>query len=231
MEHGTTVMPDNAGPTGRRAIRVLIAIVSAVAVVTLAFAVALMIRHTNAAAPPSRIAVRDASKVAATTTTVLSSTTTTLDPTLAATTAGCSLNATVTTPASNPSQADRIAHFPPALVPDDTVQPMSRDLAVQRAQSEVGRGGTVDPSVDRLNAITTATEMSYQALMKKIQANALPDPIIAADRCVWLVTVHAPYSVKTPPGFPPRTDSVYNVILDVGSGNAIGLISGPDLSQ
>ena len=55
------------------------------------------------------------------------------------------------------------------------------------------------------------------------------NPTINPQRCVWVVTVHAPMAVKVPPGVSPRTVDVYSVVIDAASGTMIGVLTGSDL--
>lgn len=140
----------------------------------------------------------------------------------------CSVGATSATNAepANPQVAYRIAHFPPALAPPADVQPMTANVAIQDARSIVGRGGTVGEAPDRASAPAIAAEMSYQDLIKLAHTYVGVDPDIAGDRCVFVVTVNAPYSESAPPGRPAQTVSVYNVIYDVASSHPIASVAG-----
>ncbi len=142
----------------------------------------------------------------------------------------CSLSATAVlqTPAS-PQQRERINNFPPAQPPATNATPMSQATAIQAARFPRDNG-TPDRSA-RQSAPVNATEMSYATLVNQSQRSLSADPDISGQRCVWLVTVHAPFAIKTPPGAPARVVQVYNVVLDVGTGHHIATIAGGDLSR
>ena len=77
--------------------------------------------------------------------------------------------------------------------------------------------GTKPPASD-----ATATEVTYSASQRSLQES---DPRIAASRCVWLVTVHAPLQFHTgPPGAHFHPAPAYSVLYDVNSGFMFELV-------
>lgn len=96
--------------------------------------------------------------------------------------------------------------------------------AVETARALASKFGS-PPAPASARAI--ARQMSYAEF---IAAARWPtNPTINPQRCVWVVTVHAPMAVKVAPGRPPRTVNVYTVALDAGSGTLVGLLAGRDL--
>jgi hypothetical protein len=97
---------------------------------------------------------------------------------------------------------------------------MTLDQALAAAvQYTVMGDGQPPPTSD-----ATATKLSYQAAMNHEGIHPpQTDPRIAPSRCVWLVTVDAPYAglggMPCPHGCsPPRQSSSYTAILDANSG-------------
>jgi hypothetical protein len=112
-------------------------------------------------------------------------------------------------------------YFPAALAA--TIS-QTQDDATATARALASKfGGAPAPT----SAVTAAREVSYAEFLS---ASGWPaNPSINPQRCVWLVTVHAPMPIKVPPGRAPRTVDVYTVALDAGTGTLIGLLAGRDL--
>ncbi len=130
----------------------------------------------------------------------------------------CVLDAIAPPPIAHGAPAD----FAPALPPPPGVLPMSRAEAASSARAAAGMfGGTPQ-------APSTATrELPYEGFLS---LSGWPsNPSIDPERCVWVVTVHAPMAVKVPPHAAPRHVEVYNVIYDVATGSLIGLVQGRGL--
>lgn len=134
----------------------------------------------------------------------------------------CQVDAPGTTPQANGGGAS----YPPAEAPPANTAPMSETDAVSVARAEAARfGGTpAAPS----SASSAAEEMSYSSFLTLSGWGASPS--INPQRCVWVVSIHAPIAEKPAPGAPARTHSEYTVVLDVGSGSMIGLIEGEALA-
>ena len=72
-----------------------------------------------------------------------------------------------------------------------------------------------------------AREMSFADF--RALAGWPDNPSINPQRCVWVLTVHAPMAVKVSPGESPSTVDVYSVAVDGASGTTIGVLAGTDL--
>lgn len=72
-----------------------------------------------------------------------------------------------------------------------------------------------------------AREMSFADF--RALAGWPDNPSINPQRCVWVLTVHAPMPVKVLPGQSPSTVDVYSVVVDGASGTTIGVLAGTDL--
>lgn len=117
------------------------------------------------------------------------------------------------------------ASFPPAEAAPAGSSPLSESNAVTIALQEAAQfGGT--PAAPT-TAPTAASEMAYSSFLTL--SGWSPNPSINAQRCVWVISVHAPIAEKGAPGAPARTDSEYTVALDVASGTLVGLIEGEAL--
>jgi hypothetical protein len=85
-------------------------------------------------------------------------------------------------------------------------------------------GGTTAAPVTALAAVR---EMSFAAF--RAISGWPENTYINPQRCVWVVTVHAPMAVKVPPGASPRSVDVYSIVFDVASGTMIALMEGKKL--
>lgn len=109
-------------------------------------------------------------------------------------------------------------HFPAALAATGS-QTQAEAIAAAR-QLAAKFGGSAAPS----SALAFAREVPYSQFLSL--AGWPANPSINSERCVWVVTVHAPMTVKVRPGMAPQSASVYTVALDAGSGALIGLTAG-----
>jgi len=109
-------------------------------------------------------------------------------------------------------------HFPAALAATGS-QTQAEAIATAR-QLAAKFGGSPAPA----SAGAFAREVPYSQFLTL--AGWPANPSINSERCVWVVTVHAPMTVKVRPGMAPQSASVYTVALDAGSGALIGLTAG-----
>lgn len=116
-----------------------------------------------------------------------------------------------------------IAHGVPELFPAALAAAGSETQAeaIATARELAAKfGGSPAPS----SALAVAREVPYAQFLSL--AGWPANPSINPERCVWVVTVHAPMAVKVRPGMAPQSASVYTVALDAGSGTLIGLTAG-----
>lgn len=124
---------------------------------------------------------------------------------------------------------ERLANFAPTRVPGANDHAMSEAAAVAAARGPQ-RKEYSSAAPDRSIAPASASELSYAQLIARASMVLSPEADIAGQRCVWLVTVHAPYSVSAPGG-PIKTMTVYNVIYDLATGTHMATVAGVDLSK
>lgn len=139
----------------------------------------------------------------------------------------CSSGVGTTAQPHDAREAQVIAGFEPAnAVSTSATRPSSQD--VRRSAESL----TTAPSIDAaaLEAASTITLVSYGNLIGKSGGILVADPFINPQRCVYLVTVHAPYTPDHPVGVAATTYSTYNVVVDEATGTEIALQAGQDLT-
>ena len=129
---------------------------------------------------------------------------------------GCSTNVEALIAGSDDPMNRRRGVYPPSQRSDPAVQPLSSAQAEEAAR--VGHRGSPAAPV---SAAVSAREMPYQAFAAA--AGFSPDALIHPTRCVWVVSVQAPFIVPTPYGVGPITHDSYSVVLDAGSGTRISV--------
>ena len=146
-----------------------------------------------------------------------------VDAAVASSSPSCSTSATVSAAAgANPTaDAARQRVYPPAQSPSAGAAPMTRTQAVTAADMAVQGGSSASNG--------SATEMSYGSLIARASTYLSADRLISPTRCVWVVTVHAPFTIPTPYGHAPETASVYNVVFDAGTSAHMSTVAGVDL--
>ena len=134
--------------------------------------------------------------------------------------ANCSMNAAATPPDDHGQPAD----FGPSQATPRGPAPSAYE-AIGFARRVAGMFG-------QTSAAPATSQVAAQK-MAFFEFGALAgwpkNPTINPQRCVWVVTVHAPMAVKVPPGVSPRTVDVYSVVIDAASGTMIGVLTGSDL--
>lgn len=148
-------------------------------------------------------------------------------PFVAATTSSAAVKCSVSAAGTDPQTSVGAASFPPAEVPRPGMKAESQDAAINDARAIAATFGRT--SAARPNAAAVATEVAYSEFLTRARWPA--NSTINAQRCVWLVTVHAPIAVKEPPGGAPKTLGVYSVVIDVGSRALIALLEGTALTS
>jgi hypothetical protein len=139
------------------------------------------------------------------------STTTTASP-------SCSIDATPPTSAGDTKYVGVADAQPP------TGPPMTKGEAIAQARKVAAEYGTPEAPAA---APVRAVKMTWLDVSNMFLG---ADPNVAATRCIWVVTVHAPAATKGgPPGFgappgvrSPQITDVYTAFFDVGSHEYIG---------
>ena len=75
------------------------------------------------------------------------------------------------------------------------------------------------------NAPASAQEMAYGAWQ---HFQTIPPDAINYDRCVWVVTVHAPFTPPHPYGSTGHTYSQYTIAVDAASHMVITIAAAPN---
>ena len=142
----------------------------------------------------------------------------------------CSLDAVTTLP---PTADHRIAESPldPASQAKPSTPALSRSDAISTARSmalpveQAVAQGQAAP--DTTAYPTAVAQVPYAVGNIMTGGSRSDDSVVAPTRCVWVVTVHAPYQpASVPPGVKPTTFRSYTTIFDVASGEYLGLAAG-----
>lgn len=137
------------------------------------------------------------------------------------TTAPCSVGAVGTLPAANGTSVT----FPPAqALPANAVAQSVTTVETTARQMAAKFGVT---AVAPTTAPMAAELVPYSEFLTQAGWPANPD--INLQRCMWVLTVHAPISSKPALGGTAKISDVYTVALDAGTGSLVGLLEGQAL--
>lgn len=120
-----------------------------------------------------------------------------------------------------PSANGTSVEFPPAQslpLGAEAVSALSVDSEALEMAAEFG--GVAAPTSSPL----ASEEVPYGTFLS--QANLPANPDINVQRCIWVVTVHAPIATKPAPGGTPQVLSDYTVAFDAGTGTLVDLAEG-----
>lgn len=120
----------------------------------------------------------------------------------------------------------------PASQADPDHSPMSRDeaLAAARNLSAVATGADGSASkVDLSSLPSSVVQMPFDSANKWISGSVSENSLVAANRCVWIVTVNAPFQPRSAPDPSVRiTFDSFTAMFDTLSGEYLGLSAGTD---
>lgn len=119
--------------------------------------------------------------------------------------------------AKDDPRGERSGHFAPSERPAPGRNPMTKSEAESVAKEYRER----DPKAATQDYQATAVETRYADYKASVQEET--DPFINPDRCIWVVTVQAPFVPSPPPGGKAETYEQYRVLLDEGSHDFIEL--------
>lgn len=113
---------------------------------------------------------------------------------------------------------------PASQAPDHAARSLNRVAAVDAARivGSAGKEGAATTPSDG-----AAVRVSYARAAASIGDDAT-EGIVSPNRCVWLVTVKAPFTPRSAPyGFERRTYDSYTMVFDVGTGQYLATAAGP----
>lgn len=129
----------------------------------------------------------------------------------------CVRDALPTLPPGLDARLVNAARQNPASLQRPESEQLSRQAAVEKAKAM---------SMDGSASAAAAVEVPFS-----VGGSWLGDagnPLVANDRCTWVVTVVAPFQQRSvPPGVTPRTFDRFTVLFDLASGQYLGVGAGP----
>lgn len=134
--------------------------------------------------------------------------------------------ATDAVPSDSPFTDERArqaaASNPFSSVVQDADRALTREAAIAQARA------LSEGSIEQVqSAPAAAVQVPYSTASVWTANN---NPYIAPSRCVWVVTVYAPFEPHSHPyGIEPPKYAQYTVLFDVASGQYGGVTAGPDI--
>jgi hypothetical protein len=142
-------------------------------------------------------------------------------------TASCARDAVGTLPAAVANDPRWISIWranPASQAPGKDAVALDRSSAIAAAKIEGARG----QMTAQLNAApAAAVELPYGKAATMLGEDA-GEGIVASNRCVWLVTVSAPFTPRSAPhGVKAPTFDAYTMAFDVATGQYLSTVAGP----
>jgi hypothetical protein len=81
-----------------------------------------------------------------------------------------------------------------------------------------------------VEATATITLVSFGLVVARSGGHLAADPFVNPQRCVYVITVHAPFTPEHPAGVTLPTYDVYSVVVDEATGVHIAGWAGGDLT-
>lgn len=130
--------------------------------------------------------------------------------------AACSTTAEADITAADDPMGRRGPNFPSSRRPDPGVQPLAKAEAEARARVVRAKNGD-GPAP--MSALASSRQMAYAEFTSA--SGMPPDKFVNPERCVWVISIDAPFEVPTPYGVGPLVHPSYSVVLDAGSGSTL----------